>query len=235
MTRPAGVSPERLAELADGAPPGDAAERELMALMSEVRDLETTAPDALRARVRTIAAGESEPGRVRWWHEGRRRLLVVAAPVAVGVVALAIAIPAMTGGSGDTAPAGAVSEALQADSAAPAAPEAQADSARAVAPSVAGSPAPGSPTARLRLEVGGAAALTDAVRRARAEVRTLGGTTVSAPGGAGVRRLVVRVPADRAEEALAALGRLGMTTGLGESLPVGESEVTIRVTITTGG
>ena len=153
MTRPDDVTPERLAELADGSPPRDAAERELMALMADVRDLEEPAPDALRARVRAIAAGEAEPGRDRWWRAGRQRLLVLGAPVAAAIVALAIAIPVMTSDSGEPAPAAATAEALAGDSAAPAAPAAPEvasgaaaadapETARAVAPSATPAPAP---------------------------------------------------------------------------------------------
>ena len=225
MTRPQpdDVSPERLAELADGSPPCDAAERELMALMAEVRDLEEPAPDALRARVRAIAAGEAGPERAHRWQEGRRRLLLFGAPVAAGVVALAIAIPVMTRDSGEPAPAAATSEALAGDSAAPAAPEAAAGSAaieapgaaRAVAPSTADAPA--------------------AVGQARAEIGALGGSVVSEAGDGRIVRLVVRVPGDRAAEAVAALRRLGEVTGRRKAMPPPAGDVTIRVTITTGG
>jgi hypothetical protein len=106
-------------------------------------------------------------------------------------VALAVAIPVLT--SGGEAPSGGAPEAAadaagSAQRAAPAAPEA--------APADRGAPA------RSR-----------ASARATAIVRSLGGTTVSVddPGGAGAVRIVFRVPAARADEAIAALGRLGPT------------------------
>ena len=63
MSEPQDVTPERLAELADGAPPRDEAEREVMALMADVRALDDPAPDAVRERVRAIAVGRARAAR----------------------------------------------------------------------------------------------------------------------------------------------------------------------------
>ena len=62
------------------------------------------------------------------------------------------------------------------------------------------------------------------------------GGTLTVSGGPGARRLVVRVPGDRADEALAALGRLGRAVAeQREAAPPSEGDVTIRVTITAAG
>ena len=120
-------------------------------------------------------------------------------------------------------------ESLQgADPVAPAAPggsgaadAAKAAAAAGIAPSArAPVPAPGRArqvTATTRVQVDGVEALSKASASAMRTVRSLGGFTASSdysvPNGAqGTNRLVFRVPVDRAEDALAAFGRLGTVT-----------------------
>ncbi|HTI32756.1 MAG TPA: hypothetical protein VL422_03700, partial [Miltoncostaea sp.] len=90
MTGESGVTPERLAQLADGAAPETEAEREAVALMAEVRGLAEPAPDAVRERVRAIAAsGAAEPHGWRRWlatGDGRRRLAIAGGPVVAVIV-----------------------------------------------------------------------------------------------------------------------------------------------------
>lgn len=73
-------------------------------------------------------------------------------------------------------------------------------------------------TATTRVQVDGVEALSRASASAMRTVRSLGGFTASSdysvPNRAeGTNRLVFRVPVDRAEDALAAFGRLGTVTG----------------------
>nr|HMO01215.1 hypothetical protein [Miltoncostaeaceae bacterium] len=93
------ITPDRLAELADGTAPETDAERDAVSLMAEVRGLAEPAPDPVRQRVRAIAAAEAPqaPGTTGWrrWlggGDGRRRLALAATPLAAAIVALAIAI-----------------------------------------------------------------------------------------------------------------------------------------------
>ena len=102
MTERDPMGPERLGELVDGAAPRDEEERALVDLLTETRALEPAAPDALRERVRAQVAQSPPPERrspFAWWGsaDARRRLLI-AAPVAAGIAAVAIALPLVTGG-----------------------------------------------------------------------------------------------------------------------------------------
>lgn len=181
-----GIEPRRLGELVDGATPRDEAERRMTGLMAALRAAEPPAPEALRLRVRRLAAAPAPAGAVGSWRArlrpaDRRRMALMAAPVAAAIAAAAVAVPVLT--SSDQGPSG---RAPVAAGDAPAAPEA--------------APAEGN-----------APALSAARARAIAIVGSVGGTTVSVsdPRGAGIVRIVFRVPAARADEALAALGRLG--------------------------
>lgn len=246
MTTPGGIGPERLGEIVDGAAPRDDEERALLALMEETRALEPGASEALRRRVldgpppQPVSRGAAL--RQRLGAGRRRRLLAVGAPVAAGLVALAIAMPVL---NDDDSPSAASRTAdapssLEGATAAPegerldradlqSAPAAGADAtgpappaAAAVAPGAqAPVPAPGRARrviAQTRVQVEDVEALSRASTSAMRTVRALGGFTASSdydvPSGAqGTNRLVFRVPVDRAEDALAAFGRLGVVTG----------------------
>jgi hypothetical protein len=226
-----------VAELVDGAPARDHAERGLAALLAETRALEPAAPEALRERVRALSAGAPSPaqaGPVARWRErlrgaDRRRLLLVAAPVAVALAAVAIVLPVI--GGSDPAPAGTepreAAPAVAGDAAVPeperAAPAAPATVPGAPVPGAAAAPAPDAGRAQVvtswtRVRVDGVDALSRASARAMGAVRRLGGFTASSDydvpsGGEGTNRLVFRVPVGRVDEALAAFGRLGTVTG----------------------
>ena len=247
MTTPGDIGPERLGEIVDGAAPRDDEERALVALMEETRALEPGASEELRRRVLDGRPPQPVSRTAALWRrlgagDGRRRLLAVGAPVAAGLVALAIAIPVLNDGS---SPSG-VSESADAPASlesAPAAPEAErlggadfdnapadeADSAGS-APPASAAIAPGAQapvpaagrarrvTAETRVQVADVEALSSASASAMRTVRTLGGFTASSDydvpsADEGTNRLVFRVPVDRAEDALAAFGRLGVVTG----------------------
>ena len=236
MTEHDPMGPERLGELVDGAPPRDDDERALVELLTETRALEPAAPEALRERVRAQVA--QDPPRERrspfaWWGsaDARRRLLI-AAPVAAGIAAIAIALPLVTGGDsgspvGQKSAAGEAATALR-DSA----PQSSAAPARAPAPpAAAGGLSAGDVqalgadprraqkvTASTRVRVEGVTALSKASDRAMTAVRSLGGYTASSDysvpnGSTGTNVLVFRVPVAKAEQAIAAFGRLGTVIG----------------------
>jgi len=249
VTTPGGIGPERLGELVDGAAPRDDEERALLALMEETRALEPGASQGLRRRVldgpppRPASRRFDPRRRLSGVGDGRRRLLL-GAPVVAGIIALAIAIPALNDSGSPHAPlASADSPTAVEDGAAPETPSAPAagaaesapapaepDSARAaagIAPS-AQAPVPSSERARqvtatTRVQVDDVSALSEASASAMRTVRSLDGFTASSdysvPNGAeGTNRLVFRVPVDRAEDALAAFGRLGVVTGQSASI-----------------
>jgi hypothetical protein len=233
------IEPGRLGELVDGAAPRDEAERRMMGLMAALRAAELRAPEALRLRVRQMAAAPAPSGAIgSWWARlrsaDRRRIALAAAPVAAAIAAAAVAVPVLTsGGDGSSrdAPADAEGAARPAQPAAPAAPEA--------APAQGGADRLVTPTTRVRVRVDGAGALPQASARATAAVRGLGGTTVGAPRrGPGTVRIAFSVPAARAEEALAALGRLGTVAGARSRAapdPAGGGPVAIDLTLVAGG
>ena len=249
VTTPGGIGPERLGEIVDGAAPRDDEERALLALMEETRALEPGASEELRRRVldgpppRPVSRAASLRRRLGA-AAGRRRLVAVGAPVAAGLVALAIAIPVLDDGGPPSAAPGSAdtpasvegatsvpeAERLDRDSgAAESAPAAGAAPAGTAPPAAAAlapgaqapAPAPGRArkvTAETRVQVEDVEALSRASTSAMRTVRSLGGFTASSdydvPSGAeGTNRLVFRVPVDRAEDALAAFGRLGVVTG----------------------
>ena len=252
MTTPDDIGPERLAEIVDGAGPRNDEERALLALMDETRALAPGASDDLRRRVLEGPPSQAAAG----WRTRRRRLgaglgrrrLLVGAPVIAGVVALAIAIPALNDGGGTASPP-TTADSIAAIEAAPPAPQAEdvagADVERSGAPARLAKPARASAlsgansgaatvatappavtdpdraqqvTATTRVQVDGVTTLSRASNRAMSAIRSLGGFTAtsdySVPNGAeGTNHLVFRVPVDRAGDALAAFGRLGVVTG----------------------
>jgi hypothetical protein len=254
VTIPGDIGPERLGEIVDGAAPRDERERAMLALMEETRALEPGAPEDLRRRVLDGPPPQSASRRFdpRGWlgsADGRRRLLV-GAPAIAGVIALAIAIPALNGGS--SSPSVTPQKELAAASAG-AAPAAEA------APSAGGeildrqslsappgadlaTPAPTGPdpgraqqvTAFTRVQVADVEQLSRASTAAMRKVQAIGGFTAgseySVPNGSeGTNLLVFRVPVDRVENALTAFGRLGVVTGQSASIV----DLTARLDATT--
>jgi hypothetical protein len=191
-------------------------------LLAAVGEVEAGAPEALRLRVRAAATAPPPAGPVRWLRgrlrsADRRRIALIAAPVAAAIVAAAVAIPVVTSsgeGPSGGARVAAGDAARSAQPAAPAAPEA--------APADRDAPA-----------------VSRARARAIAVVRGLGGTVVSADDPAGARgavRIVFRIPVDRVEAARAALGRLGAVTAVRPRAadPAGADLATLEVTLVPG-
>jgi nicotinate-nucleotide--dimethylbenzimidazole phosphoribosyltransferase len=254
------VTPERLAQLADGAAPRTEAERDAVALMAEVRGLADPAPDAVRRRVRAIASQEASgmAGWRRWLAggDGRRRLALAAAPVAAAIVALAIAIPLATrDGGGEATPAagdapaaardGSAAEAGGAAGAAAPAPQAAAQGPAApVAPEAAAS-STATATDALRAAVpqadssagADAAELDRAVARARATLERAGATGVETRESAGgtAATVVADVPAGRVDAATEALEAQGARVTAGAEGDAGTAPVRATVTVSAGG
>jgi uncharacterized protein DUF4349 len=196
-------------------------------LISELRAARPTAPDALRERVRELAAREPEPRRSPFAGFSLRRLSAVALPAAA---ALALATAGAIGltRSGD-APSIAVNygETVTREAAPPTAPPASSaqDSAlgklgSGTAPAPAVGPVPGRPqrfSAQLTLEVADADALSAATQRALQVTRSLGGYAVSVSYGSaeetGTASLVLRVPTAKVQDAIARLSSLGTIVG----------------------
>lgn len=245
MTGPGDVTPERLAELADGATPETEAERQAVALMAEVRGTAEPTPEAVRARVRAIASREAaQGGGWRRWiatTDGRRRLALAGAPVAA-IVALAIAIPVLTSDDdGSTppasadAPAAAFEGATAPQSAAPVPPAAGASTAADALR--AAEPAPQAPSQAEGAAK--AAELQRAVARVRATLREAGATDVrvrEAEDGTSAAVLAA-IPADTLDEATQELRDQGaqVAVGGGEAPDAeGDTSANIRATVTAG-
>ena len=193
-------------------------------LLHEIRAGKPAAPEALRDRVRTLAATEParEPFLARLTRFDRRRLLVVA-PAAVAAVLVAGAAIGLTrpgedetvaGGAGDAA----VSAELKTATSEVSQPEA--DSSRAAAPPSAGTalvPSPGRLQrydAELTLQVEDVDALSRTTQAAMRIARSLGGHVAAVnydtvASDAGSASLTLRVPVARATDAVAQLSELG--------------------------
>ena len=189
----------------------------------------------------------------------RRRRLLVGAPLVAGIIAMAVVIPALNGGGSSPSPGAPVSAEVAkesrlaaptaagtaADSATPEAlgttdSSARAPAAAAATGTTAQAPLPSAGrrarqvTATTRVQVKGVTALSRASASAMRTVRGLDGFTASSdysvPNGAeGTNRLVFRVPVDRAGDALAAFGRLGVVTGQSANIV----DLTARLDATT--
>lgn len=256
---PGEVGPERLAEIVDGAVPRSDEERAFVALMEETRSLEPGASEELRRRVLDgppprPASARFDPRRWLGSPDGRRRILL-GAPVVAGAIALAIAIPVLDDGpraplQNEPPVAAAVPEGsgrlAAPESASGAAPALQADGASSSAAPASGSgdlnvvPPSAEPrraqqvTATTRVQVRDVTALSRASSVAMTTVRNLKGFTASSDysvpnGSEGTNRLVFRVPVARAEDALAAFGRLGVVTGQSANIV----DLTTRLTAET--
>ncbi|HSI98532.1 MAG TPA: DUF4349 domain-containing protein [Gaiellaceae bacterium] len=188
-------------------------------LTRELEASRPTAPPALRARVREIAARETvHPGR-QWFRLPARRLALVALPAAA---ALALVSAGAIGLSRADRSVDALREqsALQAESGqrertppAQAAEPGAADSATSAI-----GPTPGRAervTAVLALEVTDAKAVSRAAQDALDLTRALGGHVVSASvatGEEGSATLTVRVPVTKVQDAIVQLSALGRIT-----------------------
>jgi Domain of unknown function (DUF4349) len=190
-------------------------------LTQALRAARPTAGDALRLRVRELAAREPAPKRSFFGRFSSRRFGAVALPatamlalVAAGAIGLS-----RSGGSGVTAGEGTtvIREAAPTPSAGRAQDKALGQ-ATAAPPAV--GPTPGRPqrySAQLTLEVDDADALSAATQRALQITRSLGGYAVSVNYGsaeeAGTSSLVVRVPTSRVQDAIVRLSSLGTIVG----------------------
>ena len=192
-------------------------------LLHEIRAAKPAAPEALRDRVRALAANEParEPFLARLTRFDRRRLLVLAPATVAAVLVAGAAIGLTRPGDGETVAGGgdaAVSTELKTATSEVAQPEA--DSSRAAAPPSAGTalvPGPGRLLrydAELTLQVEGVDALSRATQDAMRIARSLGGHVAAvsydtAADDAGSAALTLRVPVARATDAVAQLSALG--------------------------
>jgi hypothetical protein len=229
MRSPDSPSPERLDALVDGrAAPTTAAERELARLIAELRAAEGASP-ALARRVRAAAVGPRRGPLARLLAAlggggGRRRALALA-PVCVLLAAGALSLRLAT----DDPDGG---------------PPADATPTRSLAGESA--PPPGAAGAGVALTLAAAdpAALDGARRQARGVARSLGGRVLAARSGREatleVARIVIAVPDDRLEEALARLSRSGRVLDLARGSPEADGgggaadEAVVRLTIVAG-
>jgi hypothetical protein len=196
-------------------------------LISELRAARPAAPDTLRERVRELTARAPEPRRSPFAGLSLRRLSVVAMPAAAALaLATAGAIGlSRSGGEGNVAvDYGQPTTRESAPSQAPAPSTAQDNALGKVRGGATGAPAvgpvPGRPqrfSAQLTLEVADSDALSEATQRALQVTRSLGGYAVSVSYGsadeAGTASLVLRVPTDKVQDAIARLSSLGTIVG----------------------
>lgn len=191
-------------------------------LLADLRETRPAAPDALRVRVRAIAASPSAP---------RRRLLPALSPrlafgtllAAAAALAIAVGVTQRASEPGGTAANGTVTATTLRSSALPqakeAVPGATLDQALTAPPS-------GTRLqdydATLSLRVRDATALSDATKQALRIARSLGGyataVDVNVDGREGDASIRVRVPVSKVETALQRLSELGTITG--ESLQI---------------
>lgn len=179
-------------------------------LLTELRAARPVAPAELREHVRRIAAGAAAERRRRLtW----RRALLIAVPVAAAIAGAALLVP----GNSHRASAPAVVH----RAATPLAPVVQSKAA-AGAGSASAIPRP-SPnrvqriSATLQLRVPSTEAVSDATKQAVAIARSLGGypsrVNVDAAGRSGYATIVLRVPKERVQQAVARLSALGTIVG----------------------
>jgi hypothetical protein len=196
-------------------------------LISELQGARPTAPDALRERVRELAARQPEPRRVPFAGFSLRRLSAVALPAAAALaVATAGAIGlSRSGDEGNVAVN--YGEAVTRESTHSRAPSPSAPQDSAVGKARAGAtgapavgPVAGRPqrfSAQLTLEVPDSDALSDATQQALELTRSLGGYAVSVSYGTadetGTASLVLRVPTAKVQDAIARLSSLGTIVG----------------------
>jgi Domain of unknown function (DUF4349) len=196
-------------------------------LISELRAARPVAGDALRERVRELAAREPERRRSPFAGLSLRRIGAFALP-ATAAVALATAGAIGLSRSGESGRIAVDGGDTVAREAAPSATPWSAAQSNALdklrtsgsAPAPAVGPVPGRPqrfSAQLTLEVPDADALSAATQRALQITRALGGYAVSVSYGSaeetGTAALVVRIPTEQVQDAIARLSSLGTITG----------------------
>jgi hypothetical protein len=224
------VTPGRLGELADGAPPETAAEREAVALMADVRALEEPVPAELERRVRAIGRRASQDDARARRVRGRRRLLALGAPVAAAAVAALIAIPLLrSGGSDDGGPAaagggGGTAAAMRA----PAPEAAQATPTPRASRALAGSASASTDDAKASAGTAAPSGEPAAVRRARAVIAAAGGRVLRVSGTPPV--MIATVPWPSSAQAFGALRRLGAQV-TGSSIEARGSAQTLRIAL----
>jgi len=208
-------------------------EREFAELVAQVRDLDTAAPDSLRARVRALGEPDAPATlRDRWTTIRWRRAVLVAAPACVAAL-LSVAVVRgviSSGGGGSQTEAAATSTVAgaaktpQHAAAVPSTPtwgrlqQKPLDTVTGTALSAGvGGSTGGRPVhvdASLRVRVADLDRLTDRTSDAMQIARSLGGYVASVEqssraGSAGEADLVLRVPVGKVDEALMRLSSLG--------------------------
>lgn len=181
-------------------------------LIHELRASRPSAPADLRARIRTIAA--EQPARAPWagWRFPARRGLLVAVPAAA---ALAFASAGVVGLTRSDSPQAVRQDALEKSTLEAATPSTAADQSagRAQSPSALTTDDRAQlVSATLTVEVKDGDAVSHAAQSALELTRTLGGFVVSssvATGEEGSASIVVRVPVEKVQDAIAGLSGLG--------------------------
>ena len=196
-------------------------------LISELQAARPAAPDALRERVRGLAARQPDPSRSPFAGFSLRRLSAVALPAAAAL-ALAAAGAIGLSRSGDEGNVAVnYGEAPTRESTPSQAPSPSAAQDNALGKARAGTagapavgPVAGRPqrfSAQLTLEVADSDALSEATQRALQVTRSLGGYAVSVSYGTaeetGTSSLVLRVPTGKVQDAIARLSSLGTIVG----------------------
>jgi hypothetical protein len=195
-------------------------------LTGQLRAARPVAPEALRVRVRELAASGAAPaGRLPSLRLPRLRLVLpLAVATAVAAAALVAAVHPEHRVSREAAtpsPSGTVTTRLGRVGPPPATSaggSARAQDHAAAAATTAPSPTSGRAQdyqAQIGLEVKDDAALSEATRRAMTIARSLGGYVVAAQyasGSTGTAALTLRVPTDRVQDAITQLTALGRIT-----------------------
>jgi uncharacterized protein DUF4349 len=204
-------------------------EREFADLVAQLRELDTNAPDSLRARVRALGEPDAPATlRDRWTTIRWRRAVLVAAPACLAVLLSVAAVRGLiSSGGGSQTEAAATSTVSGAAGAQHgrvnipptwrAAPQEQSfDKAAGTALSsgVGGGGRPAHVDASLRIRVADLDRLTDRTSAAMQIVRSLGGYVASVQqssrtGSTGEADLLMRVPVGKVDEALMRLSSLG--------------------------
>jgi Domain of unknown function (DUF4349) len=196
-------------------------------LISELQAARPAASDALRERVRELAAPEPGPRRSPFAGFSLRRLSAVALPAAAALALAAAGAIGLSRSGEDGNVAVNYGEALTRESTQARAPAPNAAQDNALGKTRAGStsapavgPVPGRPqrfSAQLTLEVANSDALSDATQQALQLTRALGGYAVSVSYGTadetGTASLVLRVPTAKVQDAIARLSSLGTIVG----------------------
>jgi uncharacterized protein DUF4349 len=181
-------------------------------LIHELRASRPSAPAEVRARVRAIAA--DQPARAAWtgWRLPVRRGMLVAVPAAA---ALALASAGVLGLARSDSPQAVnrdVAEKATLEAAAPQLSDSGAATGQARTPAPTANDRAQKVSATLTVEVKDSEAVSRAAQSALDLTQTLGGFVVSssvATGADGSASIIVRVPVDKVQDAIAGLSGLG--------------------------